>query len=72
MFYKIIKNQKGNLSRFIDQFNVDDNTYHDKNITEGWRSNFHNLAPKKKESDQTDSQYLDIVENEALIIIDTC
>ncbi|CAC5405005.1 unnamed protein product [Mytilus coruscus] len=69
MFYRVIKNQRGKLSRFIDQLNVDDNTYHNENIIEGWRSHFHNLA-KKEPNQNYDTQYLELIEKEAKIIID--
>ncbi|CAG2239126.1 unnamed protein product [Mytilus edulis] len=71
MFYKIIKSQRGKLSRFIDQLHVDDNTYHNDNIIEGWRSHFHKLA-KKEQNQNYDTQYLDLIEKEAKIIIDIC
>ncbi|CAC5417022.1 unnamed protein product [Mytilus coruscus] len=71
MFYKIIKNQRGKLSRIIDQLNVDDNTYHNENIIKGWRSHFHNLA-KKEPNQNYDTKYLDLIEKEAKIIIDIC
>ncbi|CAC5404294.1 unnamed protein product [Mytilus coruscus] len=71
MFYKIIKSQRGKLSRFIDQLHVDDNTYHNDNIIEGWRSHFHKLA-KKEQNQNYDIQYLDLIEKEAKIIIDIC
>ncbi|CAG2195798.1 unnamed protein product [Mytilus edulis] len=72
MFYQIIKkSQRGKLSRFIDQLHVDDNTYHNDNIIEGWRSHFHKLA-KKEPNQNYDTKYLDIFEKEAKIIIDIC
>ncbi|VDI31606.1 Hypothetical predicted protein [Mytilus galloprovincialis] len=37
MFHKIIKNQRGKLSKFIDQLNVDDEIFYNEDIIEGWR-----------------------------------
>ena len=71
MFHKIIKNQRGKLSKFIDQLNVDDETFYNEDIIEGWSTHFHQLA-KKIPNPNYDNEYLELIENEAKIIIDIC
>ncbi|VDI78956.1 Hypothetical predicted protein [Mytilus galloprovincialis] len=71
MFHKIIKNQRGKLSKFIDQLNVDDEIFYNEDIIEGWSTHFHQLA-KKIPNPNYDNEYLELIENEAKIIIDIC
>ena len=47
LFYKIIKQQRGKLSRFIDQLQVDNSTYvTPEGIMNGWSTHFGQLAKK--------------------------
>ncbi|XP_063420597.1 uncharacterized protein LOC134705810 [Mytilus trossulus] len=71
MFHKIIRNQRGKLSKFIDQLNVDDEIFYNEDIIEGWSTHFHQLA-KKIPNPNYDNKYLELIENEAKIIIDIC
>ncbi|CAC5388659.1 unnamed protein product [Mytilus coruscus] len=71
MFHKIIKNQRGNLLKFIDQLNVDDKIFYNEDIIDGWSTHFQQLA-KKIPNPNYDTEYLYLIENEAKIIIDIC
>ena len=47
LFYKIIKQQRGKISRFIDQLQVDNSTYETpEGIMNGWSNHFGQLAKK--------------------------
>ncbi|CAC5375426.1 unnamed protein product [Mytilus coruscus] len=63
LFHKLISRQRGKLGKLIDELHVDQSTYSETNILEGWRNHFSNLA-KKSNTSKFDIQYLDNVDNE--------
>ena len=72
LFYKIIKQQRGKLSRFIDQLQVDNSTYETPDgIMNGWSTHFGQLA-KKSENKDFDNDYLELMEREKDIILQIC
>jgi hypothetical protein len=72
LFYKIIKQQRGKLSRFIDQLQVDNSTYETpEGIMNGWSTHFGQLA-KKSENKDFDNDYLELMEREKDIILQIC
>ena len=72
LFYKIIKQQRGKLSRFIDQLQVDNSTYETpEGIMNGWSTHFGQLT-KKSENKDFDNDYLELMEREKDIILQIC
>lgn len=58
LFYKIIKQQRGTLTRFIDELQVDESTFQTpKDIMNGWSIHFEQLA-KKSTTEKFDNDYL--------------
>ncbi|CAG2214778.1 unnamed protein product [Mytilus edulis] len=62
LFHKLISRQRGKLGKLIDELHVDQSSYSETNILEGWRIHFSNLA-KKSNTSKFDIQYLDTVDN---------
>jgi hypothetical protein len=72
LFYKIIKQQRGKISRFIDQLQVDNSTYETpEGIMNGWSNHFGQLAKKSVNKD-FDNDYLELMEREKDIILQIC
>ena len=72
LFYIIIKQQRGKLSRFIDQLQVDNSTYETpEGIMNGWSTHFGQLI-KKSENKDFDNDYLELMEREKDIILQIC
>ena len=69
MFYKIVRNQRGKLSMYIDHVNVDGTTYNSDNIINGWQNLFSKLAQKSDNPDY-EYEYLRKIEKEVKIIRD--
>jgi hypothetical protein len=68
LFYKLIKQQRGKLSRFIEELQVDDQIFqsHD-NIMCGWNKHFGQLA-HKSDYEKFDIKFLELIEKEREII----
>ena len=67
VLYKLIKQQRGKLPRFIEELQVDDQFFqsHD-NIMSGWKSwnkHFGQLA-QKSDYEKFDKKYLELIEKE--------
>ncbi|CAG2193649.1 unnamed protein product [Mytilus edulis] len=72
LFYKLINQQRGKLSRRIDELNVGDNIYNTLDqIMEGWKIHFGQLAENTLD-ENFDSNYLKTTENEYKNIIELC
>ncbi|CAG2195363.1 unnamed protein product [Mytilus edulis] len=71
LFHKLISRQRGKLGKLIDELHVDQSSYSETNILEGWRIHFSNLA-KKSNTSKFDIQYLDTVDSEYEHIIKIC
>ncbi|CAG2199520.1 MYH9s [Mytilus edulis] len=69
LFHKLISRQRGKLGKLIDELHVDQSSYSETNILEGWRIHFSNLA-KKSNTSKFDIQYLDTVDSEYEICTD--
>jgi hypothetical protein len=72
LFYKLTKQQRGKLSRFIEELQVDDQIFqsHD-NIMSGWNKHFGQLA-QKSEYEKFDIKFLELIEKESEIITQIC
>ena len=71
LYYRIIKQQRGKLSRFIDQLQVDNSTYENpEGIMNCWSTHFGQLAKKSENKDFDD--YLELMEREKDIILQIC
>ena len=72
LFYRIIRQQRGKLTRFIDQLYVGSQTHNtEDHILEGWKSHFEQLADRSI-SENYDKDYLHLVEAEYQTIIQLC
>ena len=72
LFYKLIKQQRGKLSRFIEELQVDDQIFqsHD-NIICGWNKHFGQLA-QKSDYEKFDIKFIELIEKESEIITQIC
>lgn len=70
-FYKLIRNQRGKLSRNVDTLLADDSTYHYDEIMNGWHIHFQKLATKEIDT-KYDIENLEKVANEAKYILEIC
>ena len=72
LFYKLIKQQRGKLSRFIEELQVDDQIFqsHD-NIMSGWNKHFGQLA-QQSDYEKFDIKFLELIEKESEIITQIC
>jgi len=72
LFYKIIRHQRGKLTRFIDELYVGSQThYTEDQRLEGWKSHFEQLA-ERSISENYDKDYLHLAEAEYKTIIQLC
>lgn len=72
LFYKLIKQQRGKLSRFLEELQVDDQSFHSHdNIMSGWNKHFGQLA-QKSEYEKFDNKYIELIEKETEIISQIC
>ena len=71
LFYKIIRHQRGNLTRFIDELYVGSQThYTEDQKLEGWKS--HLKKAERSINDNYDKDYLQLTEVEYKTIIQLC
>ena len=72
LFYKIIKQQRGKLTRFIDELQVDESTFQTpEDIMNEWNIHFGQLA-KKSTTEKFDNDYLKLMEQEIDVILQIC
>ena len=72
LFYRIIRQQRGKLTRFIDELYVGNQTHNTEDqILEGWKSHFEQLA-ERSISENYDKDYLHLAEAEYQTIIQLC
>ena len=72
LFYRIIRHQRGKLTRFIDELYVGSQTHNTEDqILEGWKSHFEQLA-ERSISENYDKDYLHLAEAEYQTIIQLC
>jgi hypothetical protein len=72
LFYKIINQQRGRLTRFIDELQVDGSTFQTPEyIMNGWRIHFGQLA-KTSTTENFDNDYLKLMEQEMDVIMQIC
>jgi len=70
-FYKLIRKQRGQLAKQIENLNVDGTSYSSDSIMNGWQAHFGNLA-KKEHNKHFDNDFLQQVENEVETIMEIC
>ncbi|CAG2214135.1 unnamed protein product [Mytilus edulis] len=71
-FFRMIRNQRGKMSKHIDELNVDGQIYNsDNQIINGWHIHFEELA-KKSVNTKFDHKHLENVEKEVKVISDIC
>ncbi|CAC5379561.1 unnamed protein product [Mytilus coruscus] len=71
-FFRMIRNQRGKMSKHIDELNVDNQIYNsDNQIINGWHIHFGELA-KKSVNTKFDHKHLESVEKEVKVISDIC
>jgi len=69
LFYKIINQRTGRLTRFIDELQVDGSTYQTPEyILNGWSIHFGQLA-KTSTAENFDNDYLKLMEQEMDVIM---
>ena len=72
LFYRIIRQQRGKLTRFIDELYVGNQTHNTEDqILEGWKSHFEQLA-ERSICENYDKDYLHLAEAEYQTIIQSC
>lgn len=71
MLFKLIRKQRGQLTRHIDSLTVDDTTYSNNEILQGWRKHFLKLA-EKSNSEQYNQEYIREIEKEVQYILELC
>lgn len=71
LFHKLIKKQRGQCQKFIDELQVGQKTFHQENILSGWYEHFKNLATKTNNPDY-DLKFLERVEEEVAVIYLIC
>lgn len=70
-FFKMIRKQRGSNNRQIDKLTVENTTYENNNIMQGWGSHFQKLALRTGNKDY-DLEHLEKVEQEVKIITEIC
>ncbi|MCG7875776.1 MAG: reverse transcriptase domain-containing protein [Candidatus Thiodiazotropha endolucinida] len=71
LFHRLIKKQRGQCQKFIDELHVGGQIYSQDNILNGWFEHFSNLATKK-DNDNFDIKFLKMVEQEVKVIYSQC
>lgn len=71
MFHRLIRKQRGQCHKYIDELYVGQNKYTGDNVLSGWHEHFRDLATKK-DNNSFDLEFLSRVEEEVSVIYMIC
>ncbi|MCG8048992.1 MAG: hypothetical protein N0E48_25885, partial [Candidatus Thiodiazotropha endolucinida] len=71
MFHRLIRKQRGQCHKYIDELYVGENKYTGDNVLMGWHEHFKDLA-LKKDNNSFDLEFLNHVEEEVAVIYMIC